>query len=526
MTLLSTLASSYRAHNKYGQYRFKYVGLVGFICYPLFYVLYTSVLPQEYPGFTVRVIATGLCLFLALKDYWPEKFKSYYLWYAYFTILFILPFFHTIMILHNDGNIVFVSDSLMALFFTILIVDWRNMIVMYVLGSLGGIAHYLFITSELIIPMSYVERLPTFILVAIGGYIFKHLNEKLIGQEKLQTANALGGSIAHEMRNPLNGLKLTLQNIEQELISVQKNQFQITKEQDKKIHDDIAMGFNAIHRSHKIIDITLKNLKGEPIDNSTFVFLPIGECIEENLMSYGYQAGEKSKIAAQIDENFIFKGDANLFAYILFNLMKNAFYYLSSYPKSKITIWTERGYEYNSVYFKDTGPGIPEKKLPELFGDFVSFGKKSGTGLGLSFCKRAMSAFGGSISCNSVEGEYTEFVLRFPKVDEENVDIAYHFDRQCPLEDNRILIVDDSKPDFFTTKAHFVHANAIIDEARSGQEAINLMKEYVYDLVLMDIEMPVMNGMETTAKIREGKCFDNGQAPNHQIRILKHSIWH
>lgn len=95
---------------------------------------------------------------------------------------------------------------------------------------------------------------------------------------------------------------------------------------------------------------------------------------------------------------------------VMHNLLKNSLHY-----KAKIEITLKAGDDYNYLYFKDYGLGIEQDKLKLLFESFFTSGKKDGTGLGLPFCKRAMVAFGGGISCESEIGEWTEFVLKFPK---------------------------------------------------------------------------------------------------------------
>jgi len=516
--IISTLSKAYTEHSKHGDFRYKYAGFVATVGYPFFGFIYGYVLVQEYVGTELRIIATGLALIMALRDRWPKPIKSYYPIVTYLAILFILPFFHTVMILHNADNTIFVRDSMMAMFFTIFMVDWRNMILMYVVGTILGIAYYAMTASVFSIPSSYIEAIPTIILATIGGYVFKYTNEKIIIQEKLETAKALGASIAHEMRNPLNSLKLVLKTIESNLPKKNTKLLKINKSQNITVHEMIDMGFKSIDRSYKIIDLTLKNIKGEPIDKSAFVFLSIAQCIRENLNSYGYQEGEKQKISTHLSNEFIFKGDATIFAFILFNLMKNSFYYLSIYPNSQIIIWLERDKEANKLHFKDTGPGIPENVLGQLFNDFVSVGKKTGTGLGLSYCKRAMSSFGGDIVCDSIEGEYTRFTLLFPVYNEDEISTVINVqDQFTHLSADKILIVDDNEIDRISTKALFKNTNFHIDLAEDGSQAIKRMKKKNYDLILMDLNMPEERGTLVTKRIRDGAVFSVGESPNHKI---------
>ena len=65
--------SFYNLNYKYGENRLKYAGIVGSVGFPLFYILYTTVIPQSYESFFVRLIATVLCFFLALKNKWPKN---------------------------------------------------------------------------------------------------------------------------------------------------------------------------------------------------------------------------------------------------------------------------------------------------------------------------------------------------------------------------------------------------------------------------------------------------------------------
>ena len=118
--------------------------------------------------------------------------------------------------------------------------------------------------------------------------------------------------------------------------------------------------------------------------------------------------------------DFTFRGEETSFILILFNLIKNALYYLPTHPSITVTV-TIDGRNPDRVVVRDTGPGIAPEQVGRLFEEFQTAGKSEGTGLGLAFCRRAMRAFGGDITCRSRLGEFTEFTLSFPAVPEAEI---------------------------------------------------------------------------------------------------------
>ena len=136
-------------------------------------------------------------------------------------------------------------------------------------------------------------------------------------------------------------------------------------------------------------------------------------CLNEALQRYVFQGSERDLVFCDIDNDFYFVGDKILVVHVLFNLFKNALYYIASAQKGKIYIRLEKRENKNLLYFKDTGKGIAKDVLPYIFDRFYSK-TEGGVGIGLSFCKMAMEWMGGDIICRSIENEYTEFVLHFP----------------------------------------------------------------------------------------------------------------
>ena len=107
-----------------------------------------------------------------------------------------------------------------------------------------------------------------------------------------------------------------------------------------------------------------------------------------------------------------------LVVHILFNLLKNSLYHIQQSGKGDILVELQIENNASVIKVHDTGPGIPRGRKKHIFDRFYTTTDEGlGTGIGLSFCKMVMESLGGSITCDSVEGEYTTFSLYFPKVD-------------------------------------------------------------------------------------------------------------
>ena len=166
-----------------------------------------------------------------------------------------------------------------------------------------------------------------------------------------------------------------------------------------------------------IIEMLLTSIQQQEIKKDAFRGVLIFECIDYSLIHYAFLPSQKEKIIWKPNENkdFKFFGDKLLIAHVLFNLLKNALYFLAKSEKGQIYIWLTETTKYNELHFKDTGPGIPKIDLPRIFDRFFTKGTHRGTGIGLAFCKMVMEAHNGKISCTSQQGQYAEFILSFPK---------------------------------------------------------------------------------------------------------------
>ncbi|MCG8339692.1 MAG: ATP-binding protein, partial [Cytophagales bacterium] len=123
---------------------------------------------------------------------------------------------------------------------------------------------------------------------------------------------------------------------------------------------------------------------------------------------YDMEDFQEERVHIDIREDFKFRGSKYYLIHALYQLIKNVHKHAG--VECEIEIWTE---DYK-LHFRDNGRGISKEKLSHIFEHFYSI-DKSGTGVGLAFCKLVMDTFGGSISCETEKGKYTEFILSFPK---------------------------------------------------------------------------------------------------------------
>jgi CheY-like chemotaxis protein/HPt (histidine-containing phosphotransfer) domain-containing protein len=519
--LFGSLFRHYKAYHAHGRPLLKYIGIIGALTYITFYLIrFTRPNPKPWDDFAPRMAVVLLFALLAARDHWPEKLRKYYLAYSYAALILCMPFFNVYFTLERHGGIPAMSNCFIALTFLVMLTDWRNTIAMLVIGI--GLASTLYFGTHPHgkWPADMLAQIPAYLIILIGGGAFK-LSEKQIDSEKQRLANALAGSIAHEMRNPLARVKHALEKMYVALPSptTHGTAQAIGPAQIDALYRQLAESEVAVKRGLQVITMTLDEVGEKPIEDGGFSTLSAADVTRKALQEYAFDSDEQAaRVHLQVDEDFVFRGEETAYLFVIFNLMKNALYYLAAYPRSHVTI-TIGG---RQVTVEDNGPGIAPELKARLFQPFVSSGKGGGTGLGLAYCRRVMRAFGGEIECDSVVDQYTRFTLRFPPGAPQ--DVREHqretLERaRSTLAGKRVLIVDDDPALRLTARHKLQTLGLEVDQAADGQRALDALARQRYDAVLLDLHMPVVDGYAVAERVREGQAA----ALNRDVAIVAYT---
>ncbi len=488
------------------------MGLFGLVGFPLFHFVWEYVFPQDFESLTFRLLIALLSVPWVFYHSIPRRLRSLFPIYLIVSIWIMIPIFFCFMLLKNEWSMVWAMSTFAGLFLLILLINnWLLVTTLTVSGYLVASYAVFLVDGRIGFAHFHPEYIPVLLFGIVGSIIFSH-KKHLANLTKFSLLHSLSGSIAHEMRNPLNAIINAMGSLQSMLPSKPG-----TKEQDPRytlsrsglisLHNVVEESTETVLRANKIIDSILAGMLGKSVDPKTFKRTSAKNSIHHAISSYSYASPEdRQLVTIAAKKDFDFFGDNDLFIYVLFNLIKNALYYKDK-PGFSIEISTDRTEDYNIVRVRDTGPGIPAGKLERIFDSFYTSGKEGGVGLGLAFCKRVINSFGGEITCRSREHEWTEFILSLPLYDSRESEQL----KQEVLQEKNILVVDDSQANRFIAAKFLADRNCQVTQAENGVQALSILSRKTFDLILMDIEMPLMKGDEAARRIREGKL--TGKTP-------------
>ncbi len=227
------------------------------------------------------------------------------------------------------------------------------------------------------------------------------------------------------------------------------------------------------------------------------------------------------EIAAKKKIKVLFVADNNIdtlvlderrFKQILVNLLNNAIKFTPEGGRVILEVEGEKCR--NLVHFNilDTGIGIPENQIERLFQPFVQIDgslsrSHEGTGLGLSLVHKLTEMHGGNVNVKSTVCKGSQFIVSIPWLIGETPVLAPPIEEKTPLIpiEIPILLVEDQKISIFAIQSCLVNYGYHVTIAHNGKEALEKIKENKPALILMDIQMPVMDGFEAIRQIRADK---------------------
>jgi two-component system CAI-1 autoinducer sensor kinase/phosphatase CqsS len=405
-------ARRYVEYHAHAQSKIRAAALIGVFGFPIFYFVWAYILPQPYESVLLRAIGAGLCLLLALGNWWPARLRQYLVPYSYVTFLYCLPFFFTLMLLFNHSNAAWQMSTLAALIYVVLLYDLLNAIVVLVIGSVTAVAAYLLVTHGSPIPDGYWTTLPILIF-ALAAFLGLAYGDNLIAREKLKAAASLASQVAHECRTPLTGIRFEADGCERLLARLPRS-----GERDRLMasHQRVRQH---IKSANSVIDLLLSNVAQHHRGPSATELHRMSNVVATAMERYHFKPYQRELVEVDVVEDFEFRGSDLLMTHVLFNLMKNALRAIEARggDDNHLSIRLVRGAATNRIIVSDTGEGIPPEVLNYLFIPFVSAQRPGvGTGLGLSFCRMIVEGCGGTISCQSTANVGTTFVIELPVV--------------------------------------------------------------------------------------------------------------
>ncbi len=336
----------------------------------------------------------------------------------------------------------------------------------------------------------------------------KLLEEELIKAKELAESSAIAKSqflstMTHEIRTPLNAIIGNIHILMQEPLLSEQEQYvkalHISAENLLNLVNDI-LDFGKIEEGKVILSMRAVSLKA--IGN---------HLLQMNLSN-----------AAERNNNLVLEVDADLPEWVIIddvrlnqvlnNLISNANKFTNNGLITLSLKCINRSGDKLLLYIAvtDTGIGIPSSKHTLIFERFTQANSEinrsyGGSGLGLTIVSRLLMLMGSEIKLTSEEGKGSTFYFHLPCTitipsDEKLIPSK---DKVKDLEGMRILLVEDMPFNVLVAKKILTSWNTFVEVASNGQEAIDMVSEKAYDIILMDLQMPVLDGIQATREIRK-----------------------
>jgi len=314
-------------------------------------------------------------------------------------------------------------------------------------------------------------------------------------------------TVSHEMRTPVNAI------------------YGLSEQMLQRVSDEgLKSDLNIVHKSaDHLITLVNDTLDFSKINSQKMTFEKIdfvpSEIMNEIIVLHQVPARAKGLelvLKNELPENRVYKGDPIRLKQILINLFTNAIKFTE---RGQVTLEAAEEKLSNHRYILnvdvvDSGVGIPQQNLSKIFEEFVQLDgdnsqKHRGAGLGLAIVKKLVDLQGGEIKVKSIVGKGTRFTVEIPYV-------AGDPNAYKPIEKNinnipdwvkelHLLLVDDEDFNRYLLKSILNKWGASYSEARNGLEAVELARQENFDLILMDVRMPVMDGFEASTKILQDR---------------------
>lgn len=352
----------------------------------------------------------------------------------------------------------------------------------------------------------------------------QHLTQARQGAEQANDSKSrFLASMSHEIRTPMNGV-LGILNILEET--------NLTAEQRKMVSTATESGHFLLSVINDILDFTRMESNTLILEDKPF---DLRHCVESVVDSFSPTAASQDLVFHcyfQGDIPTKVRGDHNRIKQILLNLLGNAFKFTQQGSVTvKIASEALSGEKVKLQFdIQDTGIGIEKNALDYLFDEFTMVDQtysrsKEGSGLGLAICRRLCHLMDGEVSVVSVPevGSTFTFTIQLKVCDDQHdtiIESDANHELLCP--NARILVAEDNRANQLVIQEMFKRVGLQIDMAQNGLEAVEMIQNYQYDLVFMDISMPKMDGMKATEMIRA--LNDPSSANLPIIALTAHSL--
>ena len=319
--------------------------------------------------------------------------------------------------------------------------------------------------------------------------------------------------LAHELRNPLAPIRNSLQVL------------QLSRFDDPLLDRIAQMMERQVNQMVRLVDDLMEvsritrgeiELRREAVEVNTI----LAAAVETSRPLL--QTAEINLQLSLPNEPLALDGDPVRLAQIFSNVLNNA----AKYSFTGGTVWlsaAEAG-DWVVVSVRDTGTGIPPEMLPRVFDMFTQIDRdvgraKGGLGIGLTLVKTLVEMHGGTVDARSQGlGSGSEFVIRLPRDPRRSNGATQKATDSRTLASRRVLVVDDNRDAVESLSMLLRLLGADVRTAYDGPNALSLLEQFVPDVILLDLGMPGMDGLEVARRIRKQPALD-------EVKLIALSGW-